>query len=91
MVHRSVVDPIKVTDSGMEMEGNNRDNEDSSTYPIQELTTAFLDLAFGLRKSMDNKTRKMWESKFQVPECDTTRRPKLDTTIEDMVKKDAID
>ena len=90
-VHEPVVDPIRVTDSGMEREGDNRDNEDSSTYPIQELTSAFLDLAFGLRKPMDNKTRKTWESKFRVPECDTTRCPKLDTIIEDVVKKAAID
>ena len=90
-VHEPVVDPIRVTDSGMEREGDNHDNEDSSTYPIQESTSAFLDLAFGLRKPVDNKTRKTWESKFRVPECDTTRCPKLDTIIEDVVKKDAID
>ena len=58
---------------------------------IQESTSAFLDLAFGLRKPVDNKAHKTWESKFRVPECNATRCPKLDTIIEDAVKKDAID
>ena len=33
------------------------DVKDSSTYPIQESTSAFLELAFGLKKPIDNKTR----------------------------------
>jgi len=48
-------------------------------------------LAFRLRKLVNNKTHKMWEARFQVPECDATRCPKLDTIIEDVVKKDAVD
>ena len=93
-VHEADTDPIRVTASGVEKEGDNhldRDNDDSSTYPIQESTSAFLELAFGLRKPVDNKTRKTWESKFRVPECDSIRCPKLDTIIEDVVKKDAVD
>ena len=61
------------------------------TYPIQESTTAFLNLAFRLKKPVENKTRKGWEEKFQVPECDATRCPKLDSIIEDVIKKDAVD
>jgi len=61
------------------------------TYPIQEPTTAFLDLAFKLKKPVENKPHKEWEERFQVPECDATRCPKLDSIIEDVVKKDAVD
>ena len=32
--------------------------DDSSTYPIQESTSAFLELTFGLKKPIDNKTCK---------------------------------
>lgn len=40
---------------------------------------------------MDNKTRKTWESKFQVPECEVTKCFKLDSIIKEVVKKDAVD
>jgi len=84
MVHKAGTDPIRVTVSGIKKKGDShldRDNDNSSTYPIQESTSAFLELTFGLRKPIDNKTCKAWEAKFQVPECDATRCPKLDTII----------
>ena len=42
---------------------------------IKESTTAFLDLAFRLKKPVENKTHKEWEEKFRKPECDETRCP----------------
>ena len=65
--------------------------DESDTYAIGESTWAFLELAFVLKKPMDNKTRKTWEKKFKVPESDTTRCPKLDSIIEGAVKRDSLD
>ena len=44
----------------------------SSTYPIQNSTSAFLELSFGLKKPVDNKIRKAWEAKFHTHKCDMT-------------------
>ena len=63
----------------------------SSTYAIQESTSAFLELAFRLKKPIDNKTQKALVAKFRTPKCDAARCPKLDMIIEEVVKKDAID
>ena len=39
----------------------------------------------------DNKTRKALEAKSKVPECDAVRCPKLDTVVEGVLKKVALD
>ena len=82
-------DPKRAQDTEREKEGDGYldHNTEGSTYPIQDSTSAFLELAFGLKKPIDNKTRKTWEAKFRVPECEVTRCPKLDTIIEEVVKK----
>ena len=89
------MDPIRAQDTDLTMkkgDGHLDHKVDaSSTYTIQESTSAFLELAFGLKKPIDNKTRKAWEAKFRTLECDATRCLKLDTIIEEVVKKDAID
>ena len=48
-------------------------------------------MTFLLKKPIDNKTRKTWEGKFRVPKSHVARCPKLDTIIEEVVKKDTID
>ena len=47
-----------------------------------ESIQTFLELAFALKKPMDNKTHKIWETKFKVLESNTIRCHKLDTIIE---------
>jgi len=93
-VHSAPPDPLRVipeqemgTDSLISTASGGTDH----TYPIQEPTAAFLDVAFRLKKPAENKTRREWVERFQVPECDATRCPKLDSIIEDVVKKDAVD
>ena len=66
-VPENVTDPRRAqdTESVKEHDGDaDHKADDSSTYPIQESTSAFLKLAFRLKKPIDNKTRKTWEAKF---------------------------
>ena len=62
------MNPIRAQDTDLSVqEGDGRLDHEvdaSSTYAIQESTSAFLELAFGLKKPIDNKTRKAWEAKF---------------------------
>ena len=69
MIPENVTDPRRAqdTESVKEDDGHaDHEADDSSTYPIQESTSAFLELAFGLKKPMDNKTWKTWEAKFRL-------------------------
>ena len=95
-VTKNVTDPRRTQDTKLVKElkaTGHADHEanDSSTYPIQESTSAFLKLAFKLKKPIDNKTRKTWKAKFQVPESDVTRCLNLAAIIKEVVEKDAID
>ena len=94
---QGMTDPLRVTEEpGNEPMLTDEDNagvslnEENDTYAIEESTRAFLELAFALKKPADNKTRKIWETKFKVPESDATRCPKLDTIIEGVVRKDSL-
>ena len=93
-VPENATDPRRAQDTESVKEGDghvDHEADDSSTYPIQESTSAFLKLAFRLKKPIDNKTHKTWQAKFRIPECDVTRYPKLDTIIKEVIKKYAID
>ena len=67
MISENVTDPRRAqdTESVKEDDGHaDHEADDSSTYPIQESTSAFLELAFRLKKSIDNKTCKTCAAKF---------------------------
>ena len=94
---QSMTDALRVTeDPGTEpmlFDDNPRPSliDENSTYAIEESTWAFLELAFALKKPVDSKTCKVWETKFKVPESDATRCLKLNTVIEGVVKRDSLD
>ena len=93
-----MTNPLRVTEQGNESiiidEAKNSgllNDGNSDTYSIEDSTWAFLVLTFVVRKPADNKTRKAWQMKFRLPECDTVRYPKLNTIVEGDLKKDALD
>ena len=95
---QGMTDPLRVTEQSNESiiidEAKNSgllNDGNSDTYSIEDSTWAFLVLTFAVRKPADNKTRKAWEMKFRIPECDAVRYPKLDTIVEGDLKKDALD
>ena len=68
-VSENVTDPRRAQDTELVKEDDSHadhEADDSSTYPIQECSSAFLELVFGLKKPIDNKTHKTWEAKFRV-------------------------
>ena len=68
-VPENVMDPRRAQNTKLVKEDDghaDHEVDDSSTYPIQKSTSAFLELAFGLKKPIDNKTHKTWEAKFRV-------------------------
>ena len=76
---QGVTDPLRVTeDPGtkpMLTEDDNAGvslNDENDTYTIVEPTLVILKLAFMLKKPVDNKTHKTWETKFKVTESDIT-------------------
>ena len=71
--------------SGLLNDGN------SDSYSIEDSTQAFLELAFMVKKPTDNKARKAWETKFRLLGCDAIRCQKVNTIVEGVVKKEAID
>ena len=85
---QGMTDPLRVTEElgteHMLTEDDNAGmllNDENDTYTIEESTQAFLEMAFALKKPTDDKTTKIWKTKFKVPESDATRCSKLDTII----------
>ena len=55
------------------------------TYVIEEPTREFLNVAFALKKPVENKTWLTWEARF-MPDCDVIRCPKLDPIVESVLR-----
>ena len=48
-------------------------HHENDIYTIEESIRTLLELAFALKKATDNKTCKIWETKFKVPESNATK------------------
>ena len=92
---QGVVDPQRVNELETSQKGDLRTGEEqlgtNNTYLIEEPTREFLNVAFALKKSVENKVRVSWEERFDMPDCDIIRCPKLDPITESVLKKEAVD
>ena len=92
-----VVDPHRVNELEVSQKEDRRTREKqpgtSNTYLIEAPTRDFLnvDVLFALKKPAENKVWVSWENRFDMPDCDIICCPKLDSIVENVLKKEAVD